>query len=114
LSEIEEWFLEEFGHLGFSITPTTYDPFTFVPHKGVMYRTDQGDRLTHIKITPDMIHDLNSYFRLDSEQEYKNLLRMAVTDFLENQTYRAEWVTPQPTVIDFTPKKKITKFRFND
>jgi hypothetical protein len=37
MNEIEEWFLNEFGYLGFSLTPTLYDPQTFLPIKKVIF-----------------------------------------------------------------------------
>ena len=31
MNELEEWFLEEFGPLGFSLTPMMYSPESFEP-----------------------------------------------------------------------------------
>ena len=47
MNEIEEWFLEEFGHLGFDLTPMMYNPDWFSPYRGILYTypiNDQGNR----------------------------------------------------------------------
>lgn len=103
MGEIEEWFLEEFGHLGFSTTPTLYDPYTFTPSKGVMY----DSRLTNIKIIPELANDISGGFvpLPDPVVEYKQLLREAAEQFLINNGI---------TTTDFTPNRNIIRFRFND
>lgn len=100
MGEIETWFLEEFGHLGFTVTPTLYNPFDFTPSKGVMY----NDRMTNIKIVPEMVQDISGGFvpLPDPVVEYKQLLREAVELFLNENGISA----------DFTPNKNITRFRF--
>tara|TARA_Y100000389_G_C17467740_1_gene527239 strand:- start:2650 stop:2955 length:306 start_codon:yes stop_codon:yes gene_type:complete len=100
MDEIEEWFLEEFGHLGFSTTPTLYNPFDFTPSKGVMY----NDRLTNIKIIPEMVNDISGGFvpLPNPVVEYKQLLREAVELFLNENG----------VTTDFTPNRNIIRFRF--
>jgi hypothetical protein len=94
MGEIVEWFLREFGHLGFDVTPIIYDPFTFTPVRKVTYR----NRMTNILITPEITNDISSGFGgiPDPVVEYKQLLREAVYEFLRT----------------FTPIKKITKLKF--
>ena len=92
MNEITEWFLLEFGHLGFDVTPTMYNPNNFTPIKGVLWRRHDGAYIiTNIKITTELITDV----------EYKLLLIDAVNNFLESQGYRK----------DFTPNKKINKLK---
>lgn len=98
MGEIEEWFEREFGHLGFDLTPTMYDPFSFVPCRKVMY----GGMMTHIKVTPELANDLSGGFvpLPDPVEEMRNLIRGEIMRFLDEN--------PR----DFTPKKRITKFNF--
>ena len=96
MGEIEEWFLMEFGHLGFSLTHTLYDATTFVPCKKVMYH----NRMTNIRISPDMAQDITCHYPMDAEYEYKSLLRGVVEQFLEINKR------------DFKPIKQITKLNF--
>jgi hypothetical protein len=92
MDEVSEWFLEEFGYLGFDVTPIMYNPDTFTPIRGVLWRRHDGAYIiTNIKITTELITDV----------EYKSLLRDAVNNFLESQGYRE----------DFTPNKKINKLK---
>jgi hypothetical protein len=87
MNEITEWFLLEFGHLGFDVTPI----------KGVLWRRHDGAYIiTDIKITTELItNNVMSYV------EYKSPLIDAVNNFLESQGYRK----------DFTPNKKINKLK---
>lgn len=91
MGEIETWFLGEFGHLGFDVTPMIYDPFTFTPVRKVTYR----NRMTNILITPEMS---GGYF--EPIVEYKQLLIYSIDRFLTEQKR------------DFTPIKKISKLKF--
>ena len=95
MDEIEEWFLMEFGHLGFETTPTMYDSDTFTPIKKVIY----NNRMTNITIT-----DLSNYDDIiggqDVREEYKHLLRALINSFLNEEKET------------FTPDKRITKFNF--
>ena len=92
--------MREFGHLGFELTPVLYNPFDFTPSKGVMY----GNRMTHIKITPELANDLSGGFvpLPDPVEEQRNLIRTEIMRFLEENSK------------DFTPRKIITKLKFND
>jgi hypothetical protein len=95
MDEIEEWFLQEFSHLGFTTTPLMYDPFTYIPIKKVIY----NNRITNISISSDLAHDL-SYYIDNHIQSYKEMIREIVDTFLNEQR------------IVFTPNKKIIKFKF--
>lgn len=95
MSEIEEWFLREFGELGFSVGPLIYDPFTFAPYKKIMY----NNQLTRLTITLNMINDSLGY---DLIEDYKETLTISVERFL----YKNGIST------NFTPNRSITRFRF--
>lgn len=98
MGEIVEWFLTEFGHLGFDVTPIIYDPFTFTPVRKVTYR----NRVINILITPEIANDISGGFARipDPVVEYKQLLREVVYRFLTELKR------------DFTPIKEITKLKF--
>jgi len=96
MDEISQWFEDEFGHLGFMITPLMYDPENFIPVRGVLWRRPDGNHIkTNIGIYPELVADLAAVV------EYKSLLRDAVNNFLESQGY----------IKDFKPKKKINKLK---
>jgi hypothetical protein len=98
VDEIVEWFLGEFGHLGFDVTPIIYNPFSFIPRRKVTYY----NRVTNISITPEIANDISGGFAgiPDPVVEYKQLLREAVYRFLDERKRV------------FTPIKKITKLKF--
>lgn len=101
MDEITTWFLEEFGHLGFEVTPTMYDPVNFTPVRGVLWRGPNGAYIkTNIGITTDLSNDL-IYGMLDPVLEYKSLVRDSVNSFLESKGYAK----------DFKPRKKINKIK---
>jgi hypothetical protein len=105
MGEIEEWFEREFGHLGFDLTPTMYNPNDFSPQRGVIYNDGTSnlcDMMTHIKIIPELANDLSGGFvpLPDPVEEMRNLIRGEIMRFLDEN--------PR----DFTPKKRITKFNF--
>ena len=86
MDEITKWFEEEFGHLGFTVTPLMYDPETFTPVRGILWRRPDGAYLrTNIGLKPEMTYE--------SLREYINT-------FLEENTGK-----------DFKPKKKINKIK---
>jgi len=100
MDEISQWFEEEFGHLGFMITPLMYNPETFTPVRGVLWRRPDGNHVkTNIGIYPELVDDLISH--VDPVVEYKSLLRDSVNNFLESQDYTK----------DFKPNKKINKLK---
>lgn len=97
MDELTEWFLNEFGHLGFSLTPIMYNPDTFTPVKGVRFKPYNGPMIvTRIRIAPifeDIIGE-------DIETEYKYIVTQEIHRFLEEQGIK-----------DFKPKQKINKFK---
>lgn len=99
---MEEWFLEEFGPYGFTLTQTLYDPDTFTACKKVIH--PKGFK-TSINLTDEITNDLNGWsitHSLDDTEECKILIR----EHLLN-TY--------PEVFerkDFTPKQKLEQFKF--
>lgn len=97
MNEIEEWFLEEFGHLGFSLTPTVYDPESFMPYKKIMYE----NTITHMRITPDLANDLNAWSLagVDHAEEHRQIVVEQMLNFLrENKK-------------DFKPTQKLNRFK---
>jgi hypothetical protein len=116
MEEIEIWFEEEFGHLGFSLTPIMYNPFDFTPMKGVMFENEDGLRLTRIRVTPALANDLSGGFVPLPDwswpvQELRELIRQEIYRFLDEPVYVNQSLNKPK---DFTPKKKITKLKFND
>lgn len=104
MDDIVEWFESEFGPLGFSLTPTMYDPDTFSPVKAVRFRSPNGGPmlLTRIRITPNMIIDAVFNISID---EYKELIRNEIVFFLENE------ISNFNKEKDFKPTKKINKLK---
>jgi len=54
---MEDWFLEEFGPYGFTLTQTLYDPDTFTPCKKVIH---PKVFFTSINLTEEITNDLNA------------------------------------------------------
>jgi hypothetical protein len=97
MEEISEWFLNEFGHLGFDLTHIMYDPDTFTPSKAVIFKPYNGPMiLTRIRITP-IFEDI---IGKDIETEYKYIVTQEIHGFLEERGLK-----------DFKPKQKINKFK---
>lgn len=107
MEEIEVWFENEFGPLGFSLTPLMYDTTSFTPTRGVMFESVDGFSLTRIRITPELTNDLSGGFvpLPDPREEMRELVRQEIHRFLEQHLNKPK---------DFTPKKKVTKLKFND
>ncbi len=97
MNEIEEWFLEEFGHLGFDLTPMMYCPVSFTPARRVIY---EGEEVPHIRITPEVAQDLSSAFGVDVVEELRNYIREVLLRFLEERKDK-----------DFKPMQKLNKFK---
>ena len=98
MNEIEEWFLEEFGHLGFDLTPMMYNPESFTPVRRVIY---EGEVIPFLQITPEIARDLSSAFLgVDVVEEYRNLIRERLLQFLEERKPK-----------DFKPMQKLNKFK---
>lgn len=99
MNEIEEWFLEEFGHLGFELTPMVYCPESFVPFRRVIY---ENELLPHIRIIPELANDVTGGFvpLPDPTIEHKNLIRETLLQFLEERKPK-----------DFKPTQKLNKFK---
>jgi hypothetical protein len=98
MDDIIEWFESEFGPLGFSLTPTMYNPDTFSPIKGVRFRSPNGGPmlLTRIRVTPNIDIPID---------EYKELIRNEIVFFLENE------ISVINKEKDFKPTKKIHKLK---
>jgi hypothetical protein len=118
MDEIENWFENEFSPFGFNLTPTIYDVNTFTPMRGVMYTysDDYWDSRTvklRTRIGPELIQDMSMYGL--SQNDIINEIRCVLRSELIREVEL--FGLPNPfgdTLIDFTPKKKITKFKFND
>ena len=104
MEDIVEWFESEFGPLGFSLTPTMYDPYTFSPVKGVRFMSPNGGPmvLTRIRITLNI--NIDATFEISIE-EYKELIRNEIVFFLENE------ISVINKEKDFKPTKKINKLK---
>ena len=99
MNEIEEWFLEEFGHLGFDLTPMIYCPESFVPFRRVIY---ENEVVTNIRITPELAQDVTGGFvpLPDPIIELRNYIREVLLRFLEERKPK-----------DFKPIQKLNKFK---
>ena len=99
---MEEWFLEEFGPYGFTLTQTLYNPDTFTPCKKVIH---PKGFFTSINLTEEITNDLNGWSVSSKEwliEELKILIR--------EELYRS-----YPEVFerkDFLPKQKLEQFKF--
>ena len=108
MDEISQWFENEFGHLGFTVTPTMYNPDNFSPVRGVLFRhplVNSGYTFkTNIQISVQLIDDV-SHSNFNIETEYKELLTEAVAQFLNIHELSIEGLK------DFKPIKKINKLK---
>tara|TARA_R110002020_G_scaffold113236_7_gene260355 strand:- start:19202 stop:19504 length:303 start_codon:yes stop_codon:yes gene_type:complete len=99
MNEIEEWFLTEFGHMGFSLTPMMYCPEWFAPFRRVIY---ENEVISHIKITPEVANDVTGGFvpLPDPVREVKQLITEQLLLFLEEKKDK-----------DFKPIQKLNRFK---
>lgn len=99
MNEIEEWFLNEFGHLGFDLTPMMYNPEWFTPVRKVIY---EGEVVPYIQITPYVSQDITGGFvpLPDPIIELRNYIRETLLRFLEERKLK-----------DFKPIQKLNKFK---
>lgn len=94
-----EWFLEEFGPYGITLSPTIYNPYNFSPGKRVLL---PNGYCTLITLTPELADDLRGWgVTYESQVEgYRELIRQ--------ELYRQH-----PEVFkskDFKPKKNLKKW----
>ena len=95
MEEIEEWFISEYGHLGFDVSPTIYDPITFAPSKMIFY----NDGNTRMRITCELV---NLDYRALINQGVDNFLRInGFIPITENRLHKTEFIP-----------KKLTKHKF--
>jgi len=100
MDEISQWFEQEFGNLGFMLTPVMYNPYDFTPMRGVLWQRPDGSHVkTNIRVPTDVSNDI--IYNLDPVLEHKSLIRDYVNLFLESEGYTK----------DFKPKKKISKLK---
>lgn len=100
MGEIGEWFLNEFGHLGFDLTPIIYCPDAFEPFRRVIY---ENEVIPHIRIIPEgLAVDVRGGFvpLPDPVREVKQLIVEELLRFLEERKGK-----------DFKPKQKLNKFK---
>lgn len=111
MDEISQWFEQEFGHLGFMVTPAIYNPDDFTPIRGVLFRHPRingGHTFkTNLRITPELANDISGGFvhLPDPVLVHKQLLTEAVNTFLESHGLSLYSLT------DFKPIKKISKLK---
>ena len=99
---MDEWFLEEFGPYGFTLTQTLYDPDTFTPCKKVIH---PKGFLTSINLTPEIANDVNGW-SVPSKEWVIEECKILIREHLLN-TY--------PEVFerkDFLPKQNLDQFKF--
>ncbi len=96
---MEEWFLNEFGHLGFDLTPMIYCPESFEPFRVVIY---ENEVIPNIRITPALANDVTGGFvpLPDPVREVKQLIAEQLLLFLEERKPK-----------DFKPIQKLSKFK---
>jgi len=113
MNEISEWFLNEFGHLGFSLTPTMYNPENFAPIKGILYTypiNDQGNRRCiklRTSVTPDLVQDIVG---IDMTEDYRDL----IVRELQREVEDLGLPIPNFGILkpkDFKPIQKLNKFK---
>jgi hypothetical protein len=99
MNEMEEWFLNEFGHLGFDLTPMIYCPESFEPSRRVIY---ENEVIPHIRITPEVANDVRGGFvpLADPVGELKQLIVEELLRFLKERKPK-----------DFKPIQKLSKFK---
>ena len=117
MGEIERWFEDTLGHLGFTLTPTMYNPDTFAPIRGILYTYPiNGEQRRCVKlrtsVTPQLVQDVRGWGVVnDVVQEYKDLLVEELVREIERSGLpMPNFGTPKP--IDFSPIKEITRFKF--
>ena len=115
MNEIEEWFLNELGHLGFSLTPTMYNPENFAPIKGILYTypiNDQGNRRCvklRTYVTPYLVQDVVG-IGIDMAEDYRDL----IVRELQREVEDLGLPIPNFGILkpkDFKPKQKLNKFK---
>ena len=115
MNEIEEWFLEEFGHLGFVLTPTMYNSENLPPVKSISYTypiNDQGNRRCvklRTCVTPDLVQDVVG-IGIDMVEDYKDL----IVRELQREVEDLGLPIPNFGILkpkDFKPKQKLNKFK---
>ncbi len=96
---MEEWFLNEFGHLGFDLTPMIYCPESFEPFRVVIY---ENEVIPNIRITPALANDVTGGFvpLPDPVREVKQLIAEQLLLFLKERKPK-----------DFKPIQKLSKFK---
>jgi len=105
MDEITTWFENRFGHLGFYVTPTIYNPDDFSPARGVLFNNDRTTFKTQI-VLRDIFLDVHSDYTVPLEV-YKELITDVVTDFLQQQG-----LNPDGSKKSVEPKQYIKKHNF--
>lgn len=120
MDEIEEWFLNELGHLGFSLTPTMYNPDNnfFAPYRGVLYTypiNDLGYRRCvklRTSVTPELANDLHAWGR--THQDNVNDYRDLIVSELQREVDLMQLPIPNFGILkpkDFKPIQKLNRFK---
>lgn len=101
----DEWFLNEFGEYGFSLSPTVYDPFDFQPYKVVMVREGMRVKSTNIKITPELANDLYGWGTPPYDYHVEGLRELIRMEIRRQFGHKLG-------CGDFRLKEKINRFKF--
>ena len=115
MDELTEWFLGELGHLGFSLTPTMYNPENFAPIKSILYTypiNDQGNRRCvklRTYVTTDLVQDVVG-IGIDMAEDYRDL----IVRELQREVEDLGLPIPNFGILkpkDFKPIQKLNKFK---
>ena len=111
--EIEEWFNKELAPHGFSLSQTLYNPHNFTPIRSIFYDLPTlGNRYKTVKIRTwinlEMFWDACRY-GIDS---FTDEIKQQITEEFELGYSRGINGYLCPWSKTFTPKKRLTKFKF--
>jgi len=96
-----QWFLNEFGQYGFTLSMTQYDANTFMPIK-VVCEPGSG-RFTRIRLSPELADDLHGWGMTHDHhvEALRELIRMEIRGQYSHLLRQ-----------DFKPIEKIPKLNF--
>lgn len=95
MDDIETWFFNEFNSKGFTLSQSIVDPYTFSPHKRVLFK--DGDNITYVGVNLPILTVTEFNDRIGND------VRTIVID-----TLNSFWLNKK----NFTPIKKIGRFDF--
>ena len=99
---MDEWFLEEFGPYGFTVSHTVYDPNTFTPSKKVIH---PRGFMTSINLSSEIVNDVSGW-SVPSKEWVIEELKIVIREHL---------LSTYPEVFklkDFKPNQYLRQFKF--